>query len=204
MAAAAPKDVVIVGFGAAAAPFAVELARAGLSVVALERGPRHETQTHFARNLDTLQYRTRNAFVPPFADLPLTFRTDPGHPAAAASHNMASVVGGASITWSGYAWRYGEDDFRLKSALRERYGATRRLEYLEEDGAAIANLALTHGELERRTQTRGSACGTAGWPGGGRSGFGSHGAALARAPRRTSPLWPARRRTEPRPHRTQQ
>jgi gluconate 2-dehydrogenase alpha chain len=60
---------------------------------------------------------------------------------------MASLVGGASITWSGYAWRYGEDDFRLQSALRERYGAA-PLAYLDEDGAAIADWPLTYAELE--------------------------------------------------------
>jgi gluconate 2-dehydrogenase alpha chain len=159
------KDVVIVGFGAAGGPIAVELARGGLSVVALERGPHLKTDPDFAKGLDTLRYRTRGELVPAFDDLPLTFRTNPSLPAVPAEHQMASMVGGASVTWSGYAWRYYEDDFRLKSALKERYGATDWLAYLKEDGAAIEDWPLSYTELEPYYEKAEYVMGVGGWPG---------------------------------------
>ncbi len=158
------RDVVLVGFGAAAGPLAVELARAGLSVVALERGPHQTTERDFRRGLDTLAYGTRGALIPPFADLPLTFRAAPNAPATPHANRMASIVGGSSITQAGYAWRYYEDDFRLKSALLERYGAP-RLDYLGEDGAAIADWPLTYDELEPFYEQAEYCLGVGGWPG---------------------------------------
>jgi len=153
-----------VGFGAASGPIAVELARADLSVVALERGP-YRPQPEFQQGLDGLRYATRGELIPRFADQPLTFRTDPSVEAVPRPNRMPSLVGGGSVTQAAYAWRYGEDDFRLKSALRERYGATRRLEYLEEDGAAIADWPLTYAELEPYYEQAEYAFGVGGWPG---------------------------------------
>ena len=50
------KDVVIVGYGAAAGPVSLELARAGQSVVALEAGAHRTAATDFHRgSLDTLR-----------------------------------------------------------------------------------------------------------------------------------------------------
>lgn len=159
------KDVVIVGFGAAGGPLATELALAGYSVVALERGPYMTTQRDFAQaQLDTLRWRVRGGLLPDFEDLPFTFRTDENSEARPARYIMASMVGGASVHWSGQSWRYFEDDFRVRSTVEELYGAD-RLAYLEEDGAALADWPLTYDDVEpfyARVETH---VGIGGWPG---------------------------------------
>jgi len=52
-------DVVIVGAGASGGILAAELAKAGMKVVALERGPRHTTADF--KSLDELRYFERHA-----------------------------------------------------------------------------------------------------------------------------------------------
>ncbi len=65
-------DVVIVGVGAAGGILAVELARAGLKVVGLERGPRLATKD-FAPQ-DELRYFQRQDLRPDVRRQPVTWR----------------------------------------------------------------------------------------------------------------------------------
>src|SRR5579871_4821593 len=71
-----PKaDVVIVGYGAAAGPIALELAQAGYAVVVLERGPLLTTERDFATgSFDTLRWTVRKEMIPDARAMPLTFR----------------------------------------------------------------------------------------------------------------------------------
>lgn len=148
MATQPKKDVVIIGYGAAGGPLSVELANAGYSVVALERGKHLKTNEDFAQNqMDTLKYDTRGAMVPDFEQMPMTFRRDLSERAEPASYIMSSLVGGASIHWSGQSWRFYEEDFRVRSTIEELYGSD-RLRYLREDGANIQDWPVTYEEFE--------------------------------------------------------
>jgi len=165
MAVQPKKDVVIVGYGAAAGPISTELALAGYSVVALERGPHMTTKRDFAQaQLDTLRWITRGGLLPPFRDLPFTFRSDENDTARPARYIMASMVGGASVHWSGQSWRFFEDDFRVRSTVLELYGPE-RLAHLEEDGAALADWPLTYEEVEPFYEKVETHVGIGGWPG---------------------------------------
>ena len=65
-------DVVIVGVGAAGGILAAELGKAGMKVIGLERGPRHET-ADFAGQ-DELRYFQRRICVPTPRRQPVTWR----------------------------------------------------------------------------------------------------------------------------------
>jgi len=141
------KDVVIIGYGAAAGPFSTELTKAGYSVVALERGEHRTTDDFSGRTFDTLRFVQRDELVPKQSEVAMTFRTSTDQVARPANNVMANMVGGASVHWSGQSWRYYVDDFKLRTTLEETYGKE-RLAYLEEDGADITDWPVTYDELE--------------------------------------------------------
>jgi gluconate 2-dehydrogenase alpha chain len=164
MATLPKKDVVIVGYGAAGGPIATELAMAGYSVVALERGL-HRTTAEFATNaLDTLRWRTRGEMLPTPQEVPLTFRTELDQVAQPINYAMADTVGGSSVHWSGQSWRYYEDDFHVKSTVEEMYGAE-RLEYLRRDGANLQDWPLTYDDVEPFYDKVEYEIAVGGWPG---------------------------------------
>jgi gluconate 2-dehydrogenase alpha chain len=159
------KDVVIVGYGAGAGPASVELARAGHSVVALERGPHWTAQRDFTpAQIDTLRWVIRDGMIPDFDRMPLTFREDEDGEAAPSAYLMSTLVGGATIHWSGQSWRFFEDDFRVRSTVQELYGEE-RLRYLEEDGASIVDWPITYDEVEPYYERVETHVGIGGWPG---------------------------------------
>ena len=147
MAQQAKKDVVIIGYGAAAGPLSTELTKAGYSVVALERGEYRTTDDFSGRTFDTLRFSQRGELLPKQSEVALTFRSDLNEVARPTQYIMANMVGGASVHWSGQSWRYYEDDFRLRTTLEDMYGRE-RLAYLEEDGADIQDWPITYEELE--------------------------------------------------------
>src|SRR5258708_28114862 len=65
-------DVVIVGMGAAGGILAAELAKAGMKVIGLERGPRHTTADFAAQ--DELRYFQRQELRPDPKRQPVTWR----------------------------------------------------------------------------------------------------------------------------------
>lgn len=161
------KDVVIVGYGAAAGPVSLELARAGYSVVVLEAGPHRAASTHFQRgSMDTLRWRARGEMLDR-KRMSLTFRTDESQVAEpwASGYVMASGVGGSTVHWSGQSWRFYADDFKVKSTLESLYGGTGKLDYLREDRAAIEDWPISYDEVERFYERVEYALGIGGWPG---------------------------------------
>ena len=165
-----PRDVVIIGYGSAAGPISVELARAGLTVVAIERGPFRDTARDFAGSHDTLRYRTRGEWTPTFDRVPTTFRESPDHEATPDAGKVPNVVGGSSIVWGGFSYRFYRDDFTVRSTIEERYGAGARLDYLAADGAALTDWPLSYDDLEPYYDRVEHTLGIGGWPGnvGGR------------------------------------
>jgi gluconate 2-dehydrogenase alpha chain len=115
-------DVVIVGAGAAGGIAAAELAKAGLRVIALERGPRHSTADFMAH--DELRFFQRQDTRPNPKRQPVTWR--PNRNARATplrSLAYGNQAGGGTVHYGAVSWRFHEDDFRARSATMERYGA---------------------------------------------------------------------------------
>ncbi len=116
-------DVVIVGMGAAGAIMAAELAKAGMKVVGLERGPR-PTQADF-QSRDELRFFQRQDLRPDPKRQPVTWRPN----ARARATPMRSLsygnnAGGGTIHYGAVSWRFHEDDFRARSHTLDRYGVS--------------------------------------------------------------------------------
>lgn len=143
------KDVVIVGLGWTGSILAYELARTGLEVVAMERGPWRDTATDFNIGTapDELRYGVRHdVFLRPTQET-LTMRNDPSQTALPirkwGSFLPGNGVGGAGVHWNGQTWRFLPDDFRIRSHMIERYG-----EKILPEGNHIQDWPVSYDELE--------------------------------------------------------
>jgi choline dehydrogenase-like flavoprotein len=109
-------DVCIVGSGAGGAPLAFELARAGASVVVLEKGPWYTTKdfTH-----DEIAINRRSFWSPPIADEPRLLK-DSAAPAHKSGVGWTSnCVGGGTVHMSGFFYRLHPEDFRMRDRFPE-------------------------------------------------------------------------------------
>src|ERR1700685_2899540 len=124
------KDVVIIGLGWTGAILANELTDQGLDVVAIEAGPWRGTATAFKTGYapDELRYAVRIDLFQREAQGTLTFRNNDGQTALPirqfGSFVPGNGVAGAGVHWNGVTWRSQPTDFRLRSHLNERYGAS--------------------------------------------------------------------------------
>jgi gluconate 2-dehydrogenase alpha chain len=135
-------DVVIVGVGAAGAILAAELAKAGMKVIGLERGPRLTTQDFNPH--DELRYFTRQDLRPNIKRQPITWRPNPNARANPIPvQNYGNQAGGGTVHYGAVSWRFHEDDFRARSATIERYGARA----IPED-SSLADWPLSYADLE--------------------------------------------------------
>ena len=121
-------DAVIIGYGWAGAIMAKALTDAGLSVVALERGPARDTSPDFEypRIADELKYGVRGDLWQSLAKETVTIRHGVNDVAAPyrkyGSFILGNGVGGAGVHWNGQLWRASPEDLRLRSHIKERYG----------------------------------------------------------------------------------
>src|ERR1041384_6124352 len=116
-------DVVIVGAGAVGGVLAAELGKAGMKVIALERGPRLRTED-FAPQ-DELRYFQRQDLRPDPKRQPVTWRPNTGARAIPIqSLSYGNQAGGGTVHYGSVSWRFHEDDFRVRSQTIERYGAS--------------------------------------------------------------------------------
>lgn len=145
-----PKvDAVIVGLGWCGSLMAEELTRAGLNVVAIERGPWVETAVDFppSIDMDELRWDTRRAMLLPPAIETITFRNDPTQKALPARdwnfNEWGYNVGGSGTHWAGMAWRFLPFDFQPYSMTVERYGAAQLV-----DGLIVQDWGVTYDDLE--------------------------------------------------------
>ncbi len=97
-------DVVIIGSGAGGAPIAHTLARAGKSVLILEKGP-----------LLKPQYQNSSHVEPDLNDEPHVYRGKDGQDRATIEGYTAQVVGGGTQLYGGVSLRFTPTDFRLRS-----------------------------------------------------------------------------------------
>ena len=135
-------DVVIVGVGAAGGILAAELAKAGMKVIGLERGPRHNT-ADFA-GLDELRYFQRQDLRPHVKREPVTWRPNRrtrANPLPVL--NYGNQAGGGTVHYGAVSWRLHEDDFRVRSQTIERYGTSA----IPKD-SSLADWPLTYSDLE--------------------------------------------------------
>lgn len=143
-------DVVIVGLGWSGSLMAEELTRAGLNVVAIDRGAWTDTATHTppAVDADELRWSQRKELLAPPRDNTLTFRNRLDQVAAPQRDfgifELGGGVGGAGFHWAGMAWRFSPWDFEVRSRTIERYGRERA-----EDGELqLQDWGVTYDELE--------------------------------------------------------
>ena len=143
------KDAVVIGLGWTGSIMAYELCKAGLDVVAIERGPWRDTATDFPPNIapDELRYGIRHdLFVRP-AQETITFRNKPSETARPirrwGSFLPGNGVGGAGVHWNGQTWRWHPWAFTARSSSEQRYGA----DFLPE-GTTLADWGVTYEELE--------------------------------------------------------
>ncbi len=157
------KDVVIVGLGWTGSIMALELARAGLDVVAIERGPWRDTATDFNIGTapDELRYGIRHDTLLRPAQETLTTRNNPAQTALPirdwGSFLPGAGVGGSGMHWNGQTWRFLPDDFIIKSHLTQRYG-----EAMMPAGHQIQDWGVTYDELEPHYDAFEHLCGISG------------------------------------------
>lgn len=148
-------DAIVIGLGAAGGIIAAELARAGMKVVALEKGAYYRT-ADFRTKFDEIRYYARAAIVPKMATDPITWR---------AGHNQAAVVlpwasnklglgnpfqippslgtGGGTLNWGGASFRFRQADFRMRSTVVERFG-----EAILPEGNTLVDWPISYSDLE--------------------------------------------------------
>ncbi|GLK58081.1 MULTISPECIES: GMC family oxidoreductase [Azotobacter] len=162
-------DVVIVGLGWAGSLMAEELTRAGLNVVAIERGAWRDTSTDFPPAVDTdeLRWHTRRQLLQPMSVETMTFRNRDGQDAAPVRNWSAFQfgwnVGGAGTHWAGMSWRFSPWDFQVATQTRERYGAARMAGLqLQDWGVTYEDMEPFYDRFERIAGTSGAAGNLAG------------------------------------------
>jgi gluconate 2-dehydrogenase alpha chain len=144
-----PADVVIVGFGWTGAIMAIELAQAGLNVLALERGDDAATVPNWAypKVVDEIAQSARNGLLQNLSKTTVTIRHSKNDRAAPyrqiGSFKPGTGVGGAGIHWSGVHSRVMPDELRLRSRVIERYGAG----FIPDD-MSLQDWGITYDELE--------------------------------------------------------
>jgi gluconate 2-dehydrogenase alpha chain len=142
-------DAVMVGFGWTGAIMAMELAEAGLNVLALERGEMQDTANtaKFPNVADELAYVQRGKLLQDLSKETLTFRHSPDGLAVPYRQHGAMLlgngVGGAGFHWNGLTWRPQASDLQLRSHYEQRYGKA----FIPE-GMTIQDYGVTYDELE--------------------------------------------------------
>ena len=161
-----PVDVAIVGFGWTGAIVGIELAAAGLSVLALERGDNRETVPDFAypKVVDEIAQSARNGLLQSLNRTTVTVRHNKAQTAVPyrqiGSFKPGEGVGGAGIHWSGVHSRIMPNELRQRSHVIERYGET----FIPPD-MQLQDWGISYEELEPHFNRFEYICGTSGYAG---------------------------------------
>jgi gluconate 2-dehydrogenase alpha chain len=156
-------DAVMVGMGWTGAILARELSKAGLDVVGLERGQDRIPGEDFILPSvrDEMKYSQRLELMSDNSIDTITFRNAPAETALPIRRWGAFLpgegVGGSGIHWGGLHWRNLPTDFRIRSALAERYGAK-----AIPDDMTITDWPVSYAELEPHYDRFDKLCGVSG------------------------------------------
>src|SRR5947209_8132641 len=143
-------DAVIIGMGLVGTMLARELTKAGLKVVALERGEPRDTVPDFQGPAmhDELRYSIRKSLMIDTARETLTFRNNASQTALPmrrlASFLPGTGVGGAAVHWNGQTYRFQNHDFEMRSRAVQRYGQ----KFVDDLGLAIQDWGINAQDLE--------------------------------------------------------
>jgi choline dehydrogenase-like flavoprotein len=134
-------NAVVVGAGAGGGIVAKELATSGLSVVLFERGRWQSFDDHDHDELISQRVTVLgNAFGPDDEGNPRVVKVGEKWravlPSEPAYSNNAACVGGGTLSYGGMAWRFSEQDFRMRTI------------YGRPDGSTLDDWPLTYGDLE--------------------------------------------------------
>ncbi len=134
---------------------ASELAKTGARVVGLEKGIFYK-QADFISKFDEIRYYCRSAIMPRMATDPMTWRPNEQTEARVlpwASNSLGlgdpfqippSIgTGGGTIHWGAASFRFREADFRMRSAIKERFGASAL-----PDGHTMTDWPIAYRDLE--------------------------------------------------------
>lgn len=151
----AEYDAIIVGMGSAGGIIAEQLTQAGAHVLALEKGPDY-TQDDFSVKQDELRYYQRGAIVAGVNVDPVTWRPNESTTARVLPWSAGALgtdeplyglpsigTGGGTLHWGCAAYRFREADFRMRSAIAERFG-----ESALPEGSSLADWPISYADLE--------------------------------------------------------
>lgn len=124
-----PVDVVVIGGGFTGLLMAKELAtRTSVSVVVLERGPDRQL-LDYMDDMDEVDFSLRFRMMQNISEETVTHRHTTANRAVPVREwghvRLGTGTGGSGEHWTGVANRYPEDTFIIKSALKERFPASR-------------------------------------------------------------------------------
>jgi len=169
-------DAIVVGLGASGAILAQALAQAGARVLGIEKGAGPGQGGTIAAH-DEIRQFIRGELLPGMATDPITWRPRPGcravvlpwaqavYPLADPFHLPPSNgVGGGTLHWTAASWRFRASDFRMRTAIDERFGR-----HALPDGTGVVDWPVDYAELEPyydRVEWEFGVAGTAGNIGG--------------------------------------
>jgi gluconate 2-dehydrogenase alpha chain len=147
-----PVDVVTIGVGLTGSLAALELVRAGLRVVGIERGAIRETIPDFQSPAihDELRFAVRKALMQDNVKEAVTFRNSSDQTALPirrwASFLPGTGLGGSFVHWNGQSFRFQVADFTYRTHIEQRYGK----KFLDDCGPelTIQDWGVTYDELE--------------------------------------------------------
>ena len=139
-----PVDVAVIGLGAAGGVAVLPLARAGLNVAGIEAGTWMGPKDYRADEIYNNVRRRVTSVPKAMREIP-TARANPSETArpAAAQHPMMNAIGGTSIHYWAQSWRLKPWDFRSRSEIIRRYGASAL-----PPGSTLEDWPLTYDDLE--------------------------------------------------------
>lgn len=134
-------NAVVVGAGAGGGVVAKELSEAGLSVVLLERGDWVSFEEHNQDELISQRITALGNAYGPDDRFPRVTEGAPGEwnivlPHEGGYGNNAACVGSGTVSYGAMAWRFSEQDFRMRST----YGAL--------EGSTLDDWPISYAELE--------------------------------------------------------
>lgn len=139
-------NVVTVGVGFTGGIAASECAKAGLSVVGLERGPKRGLED-FMETHDEWRYAVNYGLMQDLSKETITFRNTRNMKALPmrklGSFLLGDGLGGAGVHWNGMNFRFFPYDFQIKTLTAQRYGNNKL-----PNGHQLQDWSLTYDQME--------------------------------------------------------